>query len=67
MTQRTSLVGGIISISAVVLLSLLSRDMVGGEGFIQRMLVPVPTDSIEALEDSDTLDPRCGGAPLFIG
>jgi len=67
MTQRTSLVGGIISISAVILLSFLSRDMVEGEGFIQRILVPVPTDSIEALEDSDTLDPQRRGLSLITG
>jgi len=61
------LVGGIISISAVILLSFLSQDMVEEGGFIQRMLVPVPTDSIEVLEDSDTLDPERGGPPSFIG
>lgn len=61
------MVGGIISISAVILLSFLSRDMVEGEGFIQRMLVPVPTDSIEALEDSDTLDPQRRGLSLITG
>lgn len=58
MTQRTSLVGGSISFAVVILLSLLSQDMVEGGGFFQQMLVPVIEDSIDALEDTDTLDPN---------
>ncbi len=64
MTQKTSFVGGIVSFTAVIILSCLSHDMVEGGGFFQRMLAPVPEESMEGLEDPDTLDPQPVAPPL---
>jgi hypothetical protein len=66
MTQRTSLVGGVISFTAVILLSSLIKEMLDGGGFFQQMLVPVIEDSIDALEDTDTLGPSPGGYNAYL-
>lgn len=58
MTQRTSLVGGILAFSAVILLSCLTRNLVGGNGFLHQMLLPALEDSVEVFEGPDTLDPQ---------
>ncbi|MFH1763069.1 MAG: hypothetical protein ABIF09_02650, partial [Gemmatimonadota bacterium] len=58
MTQRTSLVGGIIAFSAVILLSCLTQNLVGGNGLFHQKLLPAVEDSVDVFEGPDTLDPQ---------
>jgi hypothetical protein len=64
MTQRTSLVGGIVSFTAVIILSWVSQNLDERGGYFQRMLLPVIEESIDFLEDTDTLDVRGAPPPL---
>jgi hypothetical protein len=63
MTQRTSMVGGIISFTAVIFLTSLTEDRVEGGGLLQRMVLPGCEDSIDALENPDSL--ASGGTAAF--
>jgi len=64
MTQKTSFVGGIVSFTAVIILSCLSQGMVEGGSFLQRMLAPDLEESFDGLEGADTLDPQPVAPPL---
>jgi hypothetical protein len=65
MTQKTSFVGGIVSFTAVIILSCLSQGMVEGGSFFQQMLAPALEESVDGLEGADTLDPRACRSPSF--
>ena len=52
MTPRASFVGGIISFTAVILLSVLSLDMVEGVGFFMQGVIPSKVEAPEVPEDS---------------
>ena len=66
MTQRASFIGGIVSFTAVTILSLLSRGLLNeGEG-LQHLLFPPVQDSVHALEDPDSIDPGGWSSPAFL-
>ncbi len=52
MTRKASMVGGTVSFLAVAVLSVLSLDMVEGEGFFMQGLVPLEVSAPEPEVDS---------------
>lgn len=56
MSLRVSLVGGVVSFTAVILLSLLSLDMEGAQGFFMQEL-SVPQVEVAPVGDDSTENP----------
>lgn len=57
MTQRTSLVGGVLSFAAVIFLTFLCEGIGENGSLLRQRSVPVPGDSVGASEDRDTVGP----------